>query len=356
MNNKKIRIIVIVMAVIAAGFWFYQRQASKKPDKKDFLLRVPVSVATLNTSSVRDSFSVVGVSEAFRDVEIYSETVGLVRKVHVDVGQKKSAGEVLLKVDDELQASVWRKARANFEQAKRDFERYRNLQREGAVALSSYEAVKLRLEDAEAEMIAARRKYNDTGIKAPINGMVTSRLVDVGEMVQPGMKVANMIDLSKVKIRMNVPEKLIVRLSEGLPASVTSDIYPGKLFEGRIATISGKARRDHTYEVEVIMDNPAGSPFRGGMFARVAFVDSDMHKALLLPRTALTGSIKEPQVFVVKNNIARSKTIVIGQELEQYLEVLEGLSPGDSVVTNGQNELNDGMPVSVIRQISPTGS
>jgi len=355
-NRKSIRLIVPLMIVIAAAFWFFQQQKGRsKPEKAEFQVRVPVSISLVDKASIRDSFAVVGVSEAFRDVEVYSEVAGLVRKVTAEVGQKKNAGAVLLKVDDELQASAWRKARAAHEQAKLDLRRYGNLHREGAVALSSFEGAKLRFEDAEAEMIAARRRYQDTGIKSPIAGTVTSRLVDVGEMVQPGMKVANVVDVSKVRIKVAVPEKLVVRLAEGEEVRVTTDVYPGRTFQGAVSTISGKAARDHTYEVEVVMDNPAETPFRAGMFTRIAFVDRTLREALILPRQALVGSIREPKVFLVRNGKATLRTIVVGQELQNTLEVLEGLAPGDSVVTSGQNELGEGTPVSVMKSANPAG-
>jgi RND family efflux transporter MFP subunit len=351
---KRIWIILPVMVVVAVVFGVVQSQKAKKTEKKDYSSRVPVSVALAVHQAVRDSFSVVGTVDAYRDIGIFSETGGIVRKVMAEVGQKKVAGAELIKVDDEVQASSLRKARAAYEQAKRDYERYKSLHDAGAVALSSFESVKLRLEDAEADMITARKKFHDTAVKAPIQGTITSRLVDTGEMVQPGMKVANMVDLSKLKIRVSVPEKQVVRLAEGVPVQVTSDIYAGKTFTGNISTISGKAGRDHTYEVEVVMVNPSATPFRGGMFARVAFVDGRSHDALIIPRAALTGSVREPRVFVVNKSVARAKTIVAGMELQQSLEVLGGLAPGDSVVTSGQNELSDGMAVSVTKQLKAT--
>ena len=352
-SRKRTVTVALVFVAVASAFWLFQRKPTdKEKGSRDFMTKVPVSVSVVSKASVRDSFAVVGISDAWRDVDILSETSGIVRVVSSEVGQKMSAGETLLKIDDEVAASALRKAMVNRQLAKRDFERYSNLQREGAVAVSSYEAMNLKLEDAEADLVVARRRYRDTAIKAPIAGTVTSRTVEVGELVQPGMKVANMVDLSKIRIRSEIPEKQVSRLAEGMPVQVTTDVWPGRVFRASIATISAKSMRGHTYEVETIMENPKETPFRAGMFARTAFVGSQPHDAVLIPRQALVGSVRNPEVYVVIHGQARRTRLAVGSESGNRLEVLQGLRPGDVVVVSGQNELDDGSPVSVVRQES----
>jgi RND family efflux transporter MFP subunit len=350
-GHKRTATIVAIMAALSAAFWLYQQKPqAQRPQARDFVSKVPVSVAPASKGMVRDSFAIVGVSDAYRDVDILSETSGIVRAVSSEVGQKKASGETLLKVDDEVAASGLRKARVNREMAMRDFERYRNLEREGAVPITSYEAMKLKLEDADADLVSAQRRYRDTAIKAPVSGTVTSRLVEVGALVQPGMKVANMVDLSRVRIKTSVPEKQVPLLTEGMPVQVTTDLYPGRVFKASIASISAKSSRDHTYLVESLMDNPKEAPFRAGMFVRTAFVRGEVRHSLLIPRQALVGSIRNAEVFVVNRGIARRSRLAVGAEPGNRIEVLQGLNEGDLVVVSGQNELDDGMPVTVVRQ------
>ena len=350
-GRRRMMMVVALIAAIASGFWLFQQRPHKQEQRKrEFTTSVPVTVAAVGKGAVRDSFSVVGVSDAYRDVDILSETSGIVRTVSAEVGQMKPAGAVLLKVDDEVAASGLRKAEVNREIASRDFERYRNLQQEGAVALSSYESKHMKLADAEADLVAARRRLHDTAIKAPIAGTVTSRLVESGDLVQPGMKVANMVDLSRVRIRTSVPEKQVPLLSEGMPVQVTSDVFPGRVFRAVITTISAKSSKDHTYQVEAVMDNPKDAPFRAGMFARTAFVGGTTRQSLLIPRQALIGSLGTPEVYVVTKGQARKVRLVVGTESGNRLEILQGLSQGDLVVISGQNELGDGSAVTVVRQ------
>jgi RND family efflux transporter MFP subunit len=350
-HRNRIIALVVLVAVAAVAFLALRKPEPPKPApaSQPSAAAIAVSVEPASIASVRDSISVVGMIDAWRDVDIHAETSGIVRSISSEVGQRKAAGLPLLKVDDEVAASNLRKARVNHELAKRDFERFSSLLKEGAVAVSSAEAMRLKLEDAEADLVAARRRFDDTAIKAPFAGVVTARLVEVGDLVQPGMKVANMVDLSKVKIVSSIPEKQVASIIEGMPVQVTTDVWPGRVFEAKVQSVSAKSSRDHTYQVESVMENPQKTPFRAGMFARAAFVSREAREALLIPRQALAGSIATPEVFVVSGGKARLRKIVAGAEYGTRIEVVQGLAAGETVVTSGQNDLADGAAVTVTK-------
>lgn len=351
-GGKRTVAVLALIAVLATIFWIFQKGplTRKEPPKREFTTTVPVSVVPAAMGTLRDSVSVIGLVDAWRDVDILSETSGIVRSVSSEVGQRKTAGQSLLKVDDVVAASALRKSRINRELARRDYERYRNLQREGAVPISSCEAMKLKLEDAEADLVAAQRRFDDTMVRAPIAGTVTARLVEVGELLQPGRKVANMVDLSKVRIKSSIPEKQVGLVAEGMPVQITTDVWPGRVFRATVTSVSAKSSRDHTYQVESVMDNPKETPFRAGMFARTVFMGRESRNALRIPRQALVGSVKSPEVFVVTGGRARRVSLVTGAETGSSLEVLQGLRMGDLIVISGQNELEDGTLVTVVRQ------
>ncbi len=348
--NKHKVFAVALIALLLGLFWFLQHREPKKVATERPNGRIPVSVALLSNAAVRDSFSTVGTIEAFREADIFSESAGLVRRVSAEPGTPKKAGETLFLLDDELVTARKRKADAFYRHAKQDAERYKNLYREGAVALSASETAQLQLEEAEAEFITATRKYGDTRVKAPFSGMVTARFVEQGELVQEGKKVAQMVDLSKVKVIIFVPEQQIVKFVPGTLLTVTSDIYPGEGFSGKISSVSDKAGRDHTFRVEVVLQNSGKSVFRSGMFARVIMKGESGRQALLVPRVALVSGIRKPELFVVRSGKAYLKSFVAGMELQKQIEVLGGLSAGERVVISGQNELHDGSDVVVIDQ------
>ncbi|NTU53038.1 MAG: efflux RND transporter periplasmic adaptor subunit [Chlorobiaceae bacterium] len=351
-NRNRIIAIVSLLAAVAVAALFLGKKPEKPVTKstKESPITIAVSVEPASVATVRESVSVVGVVQAWRDVDVHSEVAGIVRSLSCEVGQQKAAHQPLIKVDDEVALSTLRKSKLNHELARRDFERFTTLQKEGAVAISSFEAMKLKFEDAEADMIAARRHFEDTTIKAPFSGLVTSRLVEAGDLVQPGMKVANMVDLTKVKIISSIPEKQVAFITGGMPVAVTTDVWPGRVFQSRVLSVSAKSSRDHTYKVESVMDNPKETPLRAGMFARTDFTGKASHEALLIPRQALTGSIVTPEVFVIRGGKAQLIRLVAGAEYGSRIEVLQGLAAGDQVVISGQSDLDDGVQVTVTKR------
>ena len=146
---------------------------------------------------------------------VISETIGKVTAVKADVGDHVNAGSVLVVVDDELKLAGFKAAEVNYEKAKKDLERYEALNKSKAVTDNEIEAARLGCKGAEAQYLVARRQYNDTRISSPIAGIVTSRLVDRGSMVQPGMPIANVVDISKLKVAVNVAEKDVFKLKPG---------------------------------------------------------------------------------------------------------------------------------------------
>ncbi len=348
--NKHKRVAVALLVVLLALFWYLQHREPQKVAAKRPSERIPVSVALLSNAALRDSFSTVGTVQAFREAEIFSESTGLVRKVFAEPGTSKKVGETLFLLDDELAAARKRRAEALYRKAKRDAERYKNLYSEGAVALSASETAQLQLDEAEAEFTAASRKYGDTRVKAPFSGVVAARFVEQGELVQEGKRVAQMVDMSKVKVIIYVPELRIVKFEPGTLLTVTSDLYQGEAFTGKVASVSDKAGRDHTFRVEVVLQNSGHNTFRSGMFARVLLTGEGERQALFVPRVALVSGIRKPELFVVRNGKAYLKSFVAGMELQKQIEVLGGLSAGESVVISGQNELHDGSDVVVIEQ------
>lgn len=351
LKKNKLFLVALLMLTITGLFLFNQQRTQQKaaPPKKG-IDRIPVSVALVSKAAIRDSFSTVGTVEAFREADIFSELSGLVRKVSAEPGDAKKSGELLFVVDDELAAVRQRKAEAHFRQAKRDVERYGNLYKAGAVPLSAFEAVQLQYEEAEAEFVVASRKFSDTKIKAPFAGTVTARFVEQGELAHEGMKVAHLVDMSRAKVIIFVPEQEIGKFVSGSLLKVTSDLYPGQEFSGRVASVSDKSGREHTFRVEVVLENTGNIRFRSGMFARVNSTAEGKREVVLLPRVALLSGIRKPEVFVVRNGQAFLRPFVAGMELQKDIVILDGLSAGESVVTSGQTELRDGSAVMVIAQ------
>lgn len=135
----------------------------------------------------------------------------------------------------------------------------------------------------------------------------------------------------------------------GDKVEVTTDVYPGVKFLGRIRTISSKADDAHTYPVEIALNNAGEHPLKAGMFGQVSFFSGSINEVLTVPRGALVGSMKNPRVFVVEGTVARLRDISVGSEFGTQLTVLSGLKEGETVVLSGQNNLKDSVVVTIIK-------
>lgn len=345
---KKITAILVVAVVIGAIVLVLMNNKKKTEAElsKNVELTPTVSVVQVSKQQkTENTLSMVGTVTANLDVMVVSETVGRVMAVKVNVGDRVQSGSVLVLVDDELKLAAFKTAEVNYEKSKKDLQRYEQLFKTKSITDNEVESARLACKAAEAQYLVAKRQFNDTRITSPIQGIVASRLVDRGHMVAPGTPIANIVDISTLKVTVNVAEKDVFKLSPGDKVSVTTDIYPETIFAGKINTISAKGDESHTYRVEVGLDNSTENPLKAGMFARLLFPIASQTTQLIIPRECLLGSRRNPQVFVVENKIAKLREITIGAEIGTDIEVLSGLSEGEAVIVNGQNNLNDGATV-----------
>lgn len=348
---KKIKVlgsIALILAVIIAVL-LHNKSRISAGAKSDRVTSVPVRVATVERKTLSSELSIVGTIVGDKDVAVLAETVGRVTAVYAQVGDYVQKGSPIVQIDDEVRRANFMTAQVNYEKAKKDLERFEALNSEKTISDTQLEQARLAAQSAEAQFILARRQLQDTRIAAPISGVLTSRNVDMGTMVLDKMNVANVVDLRQLKLKVNVPEKEAFQLKDGDAATVVTDVYPGVTFDGKIKSVSAKADEAHTYPVEIVMENSQTHPLKSGMFGRVLLTAQRGGETPLIPREALVGSVKLPQVYVIENNVATLKNVVIGEEAGRMIQILDGLKVGDTVVTNGHNALSDSMSVTIIR-------
>jgi RND family efflux transporter MFP subunit len=349
---KRIKVTAIALVVLAAivTILVYNKNSRAEAVAKSEILReIPVTIAAVARRTLQENLTLVGTTYANNDVNVLSETQGRVTAVTAKLGDYVPAGGTLVQVDDELKRAAFESAEVNYEKAKKDFDRYDALYKKKSITAAQFDGARLAFKSAEAQYIVARRQLNDTRVTSPIAGWVTARPVDVGTMVQPGTMVANVLDISTLKVKLNVAERDAFRVKVGDAVEITTDVYPGAKFTGRILSIAEKGDDAHSYPLEIALPNPKQHPLRAGMFARVAFVSMPKEASLSIPRDALIGSIKNPQVYVVERDSARLRAIVVGDIVGNDLGVRQGLNEGEMIVVNGQNNLKEGARVTIVK-------
>lgn len=346
----KIKIIIVAIIIVGGvgAILMHNKAKLQAKSNEEIINSYPVSVTKAETKIVSNTLELVGTITGDNDVAVVAEASGRVIGVYAKIGDYVSKGSMIIQLDGELKNAAFKTAEVNYEKVKKDFERYEALYNEKSIPVSRLEAARLELQAAESQLIVARREYNNTKITAPISGVVTARSVDVGNYVSNGSVTANIVDISKLKVKLNVAEKDAFKLKSGDAVEITTDVYPGVVFNGKIATISDKGDEAHTYPVEVTLVNSKQNPLKAGMFGRVKFISLKSSESIVIPREALVGSVKDAKVFVVENGIARERKVVIGSVYDNMIQVMSGLNNGEVIVVNGQNNLKDNFNVDVI--------
>lgn len=351
---KYIKYIVLAcLAVTGVTFMVLKLQANKekltaKPEV--FVMKeAAVQIQEVKKGKIENNLVIMGTVFSDNDVEIFSETQGKVTKILAEKGAFLNAGFVLANVDDELLRASLTKAEANLEKAKRDLERFESLFKQKATTEMNVENARIQVKNLEADLIIVRRQLANSKITVPISGILTERFINQGSMVAPGAKVGNLTDMTKLKVRVNVPEEDVFRLKNGDRIEMTASTIPGATFLGNISYISPKGDQAHTYPVEAYITNTGGYALKAGMFTKVNFLTAPKSEVLIIPRKALIASIKDAKVFVAEGGKAVIRSIIVGNEKDEEIEVLSGLKEGDQVIIDGQINLKDGGSVNVIK-------
>lgn len=341
-----IGIIVLVVAILLRN----KATFAEKAKNTAVLTEYPVTVAKVTKETVPLNLSMVGTTYGNQEVTMLSETQGKVVQVFVNVGSYVSKGSPIVQLDDEIKKATLVNAEANYEKSKKDYDRYSELFKEKSINESQLDAAKLAYKVAESQLSIARKQLSDTRITAPFAGVITARMVEVGSVLGTNTQIVTLVDISTLKIKLNVAEKDAFKMKVGDEVSITSDVYPQSTLKGKIKNISDKGDEAHTYPVEVNIANNRSTPLRAGMFARVTFGFSSSSDCVIIPREALVGSMREPKVYVVENNRAVLRKIAIANDLGTKLQISQGLKDGETIVVNGQLNLKDNDKISIINQ------
>ena len=347
------RIVVLLVVLLGLGLvvqvLLHNKAEIARKSKLAPVTSYPVSVVTVTRQNLSEQLSQVGVIVANNDVAVASEQTGKVVQVMVKEGSYVSVGSPLVKLDDQLSEAGFLTAQTSYDKAKKDWERSQSLHNDELISDSQLESMRLAYKAAEAQFIVAQRQYHNSVITSPINGVVTARPVNIGTMINPGTVVANVVDTSQFKVKLNIGEQDAFKLRVGDRVTVETDVYPGVKLNGRIDSISAKGDDAHTYPVQIVIPGTDRQhPLKSGMYGKVLF-NLPSKNGLVIPRNALVGSINHPQVFVVEAGKARLRELVVGEEIDTNLIVLKGLSEGEVVVSNGQDNLKDNIGVDVIK-------
>ena len=357
------RIITIVVIIAVVGLVAFRLVSNKKAiDEKNKLpdntnVAVAVNVAPVQNRISERNLSMIGTVAANQVIDIKAEVQGTLLSLNVDLGDEVKKGQVIGRIDNKLQALAVANAEQQLADAKQNLERYKNLFEGGAATQAQYDQYKLGFENAQIAVEQARKQLSNAVVRAPISGQITQKAVEAGAFVNIGTSIVTVVDVSRLKVQLNVAENDVYALKVGDPVQITATVFPGVTYEGKITFISPRGDDAHNYPVEIAFNNQSKYTLKAGTYVNTAFNRKSQVPTLQIPRDALVGSIRDAKVYVVnQNNVAKLKKITVGADNGSYLEVQEGLQEGERVVTTGQINLADSTKVSIIQSGAQSGA
>jgi RND family efflux transporter MFP subunit len=317
---------------------------------------VTTAVATAELSEVPIAAEATGSVEAWRRVSPGTKIMGRVSELPVREGDQVTAGQVVARLESaDLEAGVAQAraavvmSEAMLENAATHRARMEQLHAQRSVtdksledAIAAHRVATADLDVRRSNLEAAEVMLSYALVHTPISGWVTAKMVEAGDMAAPGQPMLVIEDLTRVKVRANVPESIVAGLAPGDDTEVTilDRSYPATI--DRILPSGDPSTR--TFSVEMVLANPGGE-IKAGMFVRAAF-DTGIRETLLLPTSAVVERGQLSGVFVLSgDNRATLRWIKLGARRGEHVEVLSGLQPGERYLPAPPSDLRDGASV-----------
>ena len=339
--KKGIKISMLMLAVIA----LLNACTPKAEKKQEEEIRVEnVKTAVLETQEIARKIDFSTTLEPYNKVMVAPTMAGRIDKIHVEVGSKVQANQLLVEMDK----TTYLQTKVSFDNLAVDFQRISTLYNSGNIAQQPYDQTKAQYETLKTNVQNLERK---TFISAPFSSVIAAKNYENGELYA-GTPILLLVDMANLKAHINIPESYYPSIKEGMNVAITSDVFTDKEFKGIIEIVSPVIdATTHTFQVQIKISN-AGGVLRPGMFARIG-VDFDKINAKVVPYQAvlkLQGS-NERYVYVNKNGITKRVKVQMGKRYDDKIEILsDELKEGDQLVVVGQARLVDGVKVNVVNE------
>jgi len=347
--------VILIIAVIGLIAWVLNSNKKKNDEQTALVAQgsgaISVRIASVKKEAVDLNFSANGTFEPKQELNFLSENAGRVTKIYVDEGDHVSKGQVLAHIDAEIINTDRETAQATLENAIRDESRYASSFKTGGVTQQQLDQVKLATKNARLRLQSSARKVSDANIKSPINGIVNKRYIEVGAFVTAqGTQLFELVDVSKLKLKVNVNEGQVANLKVGDRVQIKSNVFPADNFSGKITFIAAKADATLNFPIDIEVENNHKNTIKAGMYGTAIFKFPAQAPTITIPRGSFVGSVSSNQIFVLENgNKAKIRKVIAGRIINDQVEIIEGLKEGETVIISGQINLVDGSDVAPIK-------
>ncbi len=371
-NVRRMLYLAGATAAVLVIFWlgFTSETAEKQIQKKV----VPVEVETVGTGTIEKTIEVTGWIRASQIVDIASKVSGRLESLRivsedgtetaVEEGVGVMKGRQIAVIDHDVYLSQVEAAKATVKarevelaDAEREKKRIIALYEGGSAteqnrdkAVTMAQLAAASLNTARANLELAEINLRESTIISPIDGIVTNKYIDEGNLIKIGDKIVTIADMKTVKVVVAIAEKFGGEVAAGTPVKIKVDTFADRVFDTNVYSVyPSLEEQTHTIQVEIRLDN-SEMLLKPGMFARVTLVTEAKKDVIVISRdVVMGGKIDKPYVYTVENGVAHKQEVTVGITQADRCEITEGLKAGEMLVVNGMHLLTDGSSVEIVR-------
>jgi len=347
------RVVSVVGIILVIGLLAYPKvkdylQASESASQNGSENTAPlnVEVFVVKPDRIEDKIFTTGTLTSNEEVELASETSGLIQKILLREGESVSKGELLVKINDsELKAQL-KRADFRLNLAEDREKRQKQLLDKGGISQEEYDATLNEVNVLRAEVSLIKAQIEKTEIRAPFTGKLGLKYVSDGSYITPNSRIASLQDIDPIKINFSIPERYASQIEVG--NKVTFSVQG--IDERLVAEVYAKEPRidteTRTLQVRAKSANPDGKLLPGA-FADLELTLNTIENAKMVPTISLVPELQGQKVFLLKNGLVQPQSVTTGLRNESKVQITEGVEVGDTVLTTGLLQVRPQMKVSV---------
>jgi membrane fusion protein (multidrug efflux system) len=370
MTKRQTRILSLILAIAIFGGAFYvyyyrpfsqetepaaeAGEATAQPAAMGGPMATPVRAMVVRAGTLQDAISVNGSTVSKEEVTITSEVAGKITEILFTEGRYVKKGDPIVKLDTEELEAQRQRLLVQKELTAKIAERLKNLYDREGVSLQEYEIAEAEAKQVIAELNLLEVQIDKRIVRAPFSGILGLKQVSEGSYVSPGTPIISLVSLNPIHLEFTIPEKYSQSIDRGTTVEFQLDGLPGRRTATVIAKDPNIDAETRTLRIKAATGNPDGAILPGA-YANVTVNLKNYEATILVPTQAIVPELGGKKVFVFRNGKAEAVPVETGIRQDTYIQVLEGLEEGDTVITTGVLQIRSGADVS-ITELSQTGA
>jgi membrane fusion protein, multidrug efflux system len=365
---KSTRKIVILASLAVVGLFVLLAGVKALQIAKMVSTKPPMPIATVTSAVVKEedwapTLSAVGSISAVQGAIVATELAGVVSEIGFENGAVAKKGDRLVQLDASAEEAQLHSAEADMELARADLERSRDLAARRVISKAELDAAESKFKQKTAGVDQWRSMITKKTLRAPFDGQLGIRQVNIGQMINSGQQIVALTSLDPVFADFALPQQHLGKLSPGLEVQVRTDALPGRVFHGRLTAMNSMVEvSTRNVTVQATLENPDHA-LHPGMFAKIEVVLPEKHKTLVIPGSAISYAPYGDSVYVIEkkkdektgkeSQVIRQAFVRVGEARGDFVSITQGLKAGDTVVGSGVFKLRNGMMVTINNDLAP---